>query len=522
MDNVGNMLKTAMALLLAVSCSSCGWFGGEIKDEEVAELEKDMRVDRRETMFTPALHEMGRLLQAYNVPKTPIQSKNIGNDTAEKDVPSDLYTMVAASIGKIGPQVIFIPFDAQYVISETTTGGTIKRMYPQVVITGGITGFDKEMFQKERETEVSGGWAGAQGGVKLKASGETGRLTVDFNMLDYRSQSAFPGVVTSNSILLTKDSFGWGVYAYYMGNGGSFDYSLKHKQGVHAALRNLVEYSVLELVGKYAKVPYWRCLQGANPDTDMIAMIKDQFQAEQKEPQMLKLKNLLFLHGFNGLNRNSPEFTGAEDSALKEAMRRQGTSDLAELYIKLWLDVPLESAARRVTIARRQELAEQRRLDEERQKAAAAEGAVAAKRQQEQQREHEAKVKLYNGYVTTGDQLYNAGKMEAAEAQYRAANGLFGGETYPRQMIAKIVAAKQQQEQQAEAFRQQLATADRLYAAAEKESFRYTAYKATLDAYRQALQMRPGDVRISERIARIKAVLNKYSPVTVKGNGEEW
>jgi hypothetical protein len=302
----GNCLAIAVCSIFIIQAMcSCSWITAGTDDEEVRDLEKDMRAEKRTTVFEESLIKLGLMLKGYGVPETPVQSKNIGNETAEKSVPTDLYVMVSTTISKIGKPLIFIPYDVQYVVGETTTGGNIQRIYPKVVVAGGITGFDQDMVEKEREMEAEGGWAGASGGGRLSAEGGLSRVTIDLSMLDYKTQVYFSGVVTSNSICLRKDKLGWGVFAYYMGNGASFDYSLRHKQGVHAALRTVVEFSMIELLGKMFEVPYWKCIDGAAPDARMMERIRDEFAYMPEDKQALKLKKLLFLHGCDVQKRRS-------------------------------------------------------------------------------------------------------------------------------------------------------------------------------------------------------------------------
>ena len=516
------MVTIVMAAAIVVFSASCGWMGGEIKDQEVTDLDHTMKAQKLVTVFEQALIDFGTLLQAYDVPKTVVQSKNIGNVTAEKNLPSDIYAMIASSINKIGPEIVFVPYDAQYVINESTTGGTITRLYPQWVLDGGITGFDKDMFEKEREVEASGGWAGAQGGGHINAGANYSRLSLDLSLMDYRTQSYFPGVQATNALMLEQNKLGWGVYGYYMGNGGSFDYDLKTKQGVHAALRTLVEYSIIEVLGKGVQVPYWRCIRGANPDTEMMKRLTTAFNEMPLEQQQLKLKKLLFLHGYNGIDRAIPTFAGGEEAALKEAMRRTGTSSLAELYLALWQSVPLETASRRVLVDRRN-LAQEERLQAE---AARKEADVRARQEAEQQaakaRETQQRIAGFNGHITAGDQYFRAGQYDRALEQFTAANRLFGGEEYPRKMIASINEIQTRQRQQEDLFRRQEAEADRLWTEAEASEFNYANYKKALQAYQAADQARPGTPRLQERIAAIKNKLSKYDTVNHKENGETW
>ncbi len=525
MKSIKNLLSAVWlplcgAGVLLLCCSSCGWFVGEIKDEEVTELHKDMRAQTRTTIFTPALQKLGKMLYAYDIPDTPVQSKNLGNKTAEKNLPTELYAMTASAINKVGHPLIFVPYDAQYVVSESTTGGTIKRLYPKIVLSGGITGFDKDMFSKERETEAAGGWAGAQAGAHVKASGNFARITFDLNAMDYETQSYLPQVVASNSIALKRDSLGWGVYGYYMGNGASFDYDLKRKQGIHAALRNLVEFTLIEVLGKCFKVPYWRTIHGAHPDLEMIERLEDEFRVMNKEQQALLIKKLLFLHGYNGLNRHSPLFHSHEDAALKAAMRHYQAHNINDLYIKLWLNVPLKKAAHRVTIERRQQAnqareAERRRLAEIKKAEAERRAAAAARK-----KAYQEKVIRYNSLITRGDRLYKSGDKQGALTVYIQATQLFGGERYPRTMQEKIRTELRRQQVTQARYQALLLRADRLYRAAEEDNFNYKRYKEVLSSYRAALALAPGNNYIISQIKKITAKLSRYN--TVFQDGGSW
>jgi hypothetical protein len=104
------IFQAALIAGSAFFLSSCSWFMGESSDQEVKELDERMSAAKRETAYDNALLEFGKLLTAYDVAPTPVQSKNIGNETADKALPSDVYTMVSTAVGKIGAEVVFIPY----------------------------------------------------------------------------------------------------------------------------------------------------------------------------------------------------------------------------------------------------------------------------------------------------------------------------------------------------------------------------------------------------------------------------
>ena len=126
------------ALALTPSCAVIDWFGAKVDDSEVTDLDKDITPAKaRITRYDKSLRTFGRILEAYNIQTVRVQSKIISNDTAVQSLPQDISKMLITGINKIGKEVIYIPFDPNYVISESTTGGNINRMLPQIVISGG-------------------------------------------------------------------------------------------------------------------------------------------------------------------------------------------------------------------------------------------------------------------------------------------------------------------------------------------------------------------------------------------------
>jgi curli biogenesis system outer membrane secretion channel CsgG len=349
------------------------WFGGKIKDDEVTDLEKDMGTPtQRTTVYDESLKKFGLLLEAYNISGTKVQSKVISNDTAEKTLPDDVSKIMATSLNKMGRSIVYIPYDPSYVINESTTGGNINRALPDVVVAGGITEFDKDLIEKGRDLKTEGqvqkgDWGSKynyDGGAGYKAGSNLSRMTLDLNLLDYKTQASISGIQVSNTINIRKTNLGWSVGAYFQGCGLSFDYALKKQQGIYSALRMLVELSVLEVLGKYFEIPYWRCLEGAKPDEAMCTRLLEEFNDLQEPNQGAYLKEYLFLHGYDNYDRSKGFFSETEKQSLDDVMKKLGATGKGDLFMKLWMTVPLEEARKRikdnkkVVELKRQEMAE--------------------------------------------------------------------------------------------------------------------------------------------------------------------
>ncbi|MFA6293857.1 MAG: hypothetical protein WC637_18860, partial [Victivallales bacterium] len=284
--------------------------------------------------------------------------------------PDDIRVMVETSINKIRRQITLIPYDPVYYTAEVTTGGQIVRTLPDIVIDGGLSEFDKDMIEKERElkaeAQVQKGDYGSKydqdGGAGYKAKSGVSRLGLDLHLLNYANQSAIAGKQASNTVNIRKTQVGWSVGYYFQGCGLAFEYSLKKQQGLHSAIRLLVEMSVMEILGKYYDVPYWRCIEGAKPDEPMCARLTEEFNDANDATQIVYLKEYLFLHGYDSFDRETNSFDQAETKSFNDIMAKMGATNKTDLFMKLWMTVPIEAAKKRVKEARR--LAEQQRIEQ--------------------------------------------------------------------------------------------------------------------------------------------------------------
>jgi RPA family protein len=419
------MLAAGISItLLLCSCALVDWFSGNVSDQEVKDMDKDLgKATQKQTAYDDSLKKFGLMLEAYNIPQIRVQSKLIKNETAEKDLPDSVSGMLSSAVNKIGPSVIYVPFDPNYVISETTTGGDIKRALPKIVIAGGITEFDKDLIEKKRELKSKasvgdnfGSNYDYDGGAGYKAGSGVSRMTLDLQLMEYQTQTYFPGVQTINSINLRKTELGWSVGFFFEGNGFSFDYSLNKKQGKYQALRLLVELSVLEVLGKYFDVPYWQCVEGAPPDTRQLARLKEEFDGLNQAQQYSYLKEYLFFHGVPGIDRSSGGVSDKELAIIKNKMQELGCQDYGSLFLKLWETVPLAESRKRI----RQHAKEQNETA------------------QKTQEDVSKKIAQYNSLIEQADALFNQGALAQSRELYRQAGLLFPDQPDPKSMMTRI------------------------------------------------------------------------------------
>ena len=136
--------------------------------------------------------------------------------------------------------------------------------YSTIQLYGALTEYDRIIRNTKRSTEGSFEVGGGTGETNLEATSNSvnnvARMTMDF-----RIASAHVGDVVNNSSSTNT------VQVYQKGNdlsfglsvdGNSIGYSTERSvvDARHKAIRLLVEWGIVEAIGRYAYVPYWKCL----------------------------------------------------------------------------------------------------------------------------------------------------------------------------------------------------------------------------------------------------------------------
>ena len=271
----------------------------------------------KRTTFDRALNNLGKMTEIYGK-RVMIQGKDIIDDTGTSkygfgEIPRDITEMTKSALNAIGGNVVYIPYSPVFFNNEVVTGySTFQHKYiPDVVLSGGITEFDRGLQTRERSTDfgvttkpfnVNESWVPgnnisldySQGGKESLA-----RITLDFNLLDFRTMSGIGRMQTVNSInvykALREKELGFTIFGPTFGLKGT----VKKVQGRHAAIRLLVQASVMQVVGKYLHVPYWKLLPGSAPDPVVTDKVRHDFIRLSSQGRIREVQSILFLKGFD-------------------------------------------------------------------------------------------------------------------------------------------------------------------------------------------------------------------------------
>lgn len=313
------------------------------------------------TELNESLRNLGRMAEIYGEETSVMLDKiadNTGTSTHTKaEIPYDVTEMTASALNTIGGSVTFVPYRPDVMSSLQSLGyqNFNNKTVPSIMITGGITEFDRGLENKEEKTDFGydSDSFGDKSPVGIEYSGGEkeglARITIDYNAINIETMSGISGTQTVNTINVHKGvkekELAFTLFGPTIGLKGE----VKKVEGRHAALRLLVQASMVQLVGKYLDLPYWRVIQGSDVDYTVENYINRGWQYQMNETDRVKkIQELLFLHGYEYIER-SGNFDGLTVKAVNNYIQKNKINMKPEvsfdLYKSLYYTVPLDEDA---------------------------------------------------------------------------------------------------------------------------------------------------------------------------------
>ena len=324
---------------------------------------KERKIVQKKSNYTASLDGFGRMTEIFASKKAKIQSKGITDDTGTSqatggEIPIDITEMIKSSINKIGGKIQYIDYDPSHMSNMRALGYSNfqNKIIPTLVISGGITEFDRslEVRGSGSDTGVEATVHGQAVGLDMGNSKKSAKsnITIDISLIDFQTWAMIPKMTTTNTVSVfsgtASSELGFSIAGASFGLNGN----VKKVQGRHAAVRILVELSVIEVVGRYLDLPYWRILPNGNVDKVVIRSISKKFLRAKEEDRIAMIQNVLYLHGYD------VEMSGKMDASTKAAIdkyKNKNSSSVAgyntlALFKELYVNVPLDGNFRSANV----------------------------------------------------------------------------------------------------------------------------------------------------------------------------
>lgn len=272
-------LKSLSVLLLAAALSGCAALDTEDLRDSAAFQERAgietrpvTRPMRAVSSFSEPLACMDRMLRDHNVAKTLITSKQIPDASGSANV--DAKQMVVTTLSKmsrVSSTFRYVDYEIDLLHQDTVqtlTGlllhsNQLRLQRPLLYVSGSLVYVDKSVLAARAGVGVSG----SRLDLGTSRNQQASVIGLEMNIGEFQTRTLIPGVDSANEIVVGASGRGGDLSARIGRYGLEMNLSKEAANGVGSAVRTLVELGLIELVGKWAQVPYWRCLsiEGSHP-----------------------------------------------------------------------------------------------------------------------------------------------------------------------------------------------------------------------------------------------------------------
>lgn len=314
LEGTKGMIRNAACGLLAGALLLAGCAAPE--DAPVISRPKTQPV-RNFTSFSPALTCMDNLFARFGVNGIIITSAGLPDATGEiRTGTKDMMISAVSAMSVRSGAFKFVDFDQTQVDVHSLqglVGFTDDFRVPNYYIRGAITQLDEGVISD------SGGASIASSAFSLGFNQDkvVSVVSLDMNIGDLITRQIQPGMSAHNSISVTRNTKVGDAGGTIQTYGVFFNLAINRAEGMHAAVRNLVELSTIEVLGKLAEVPYWRCLQIEQTNPAVEATARSWFNDMSEREQIVFVQRALASQGLY-----EAPITGVRDEATKGAIGR--------------------------------------------------------------------------------------------------------------------------------------------------------------------------------------------------------
>ena len=342
MGNLKTTLASLAATLALSGCMTAPPKAYTIQQPQTAPM-------RNLTSMDLALSCLDRQLRDHNVPHKRLTSPGIPSRAGDKLVLGSGLDMLKTSIGQLSLSNVYTFMD----LSAISTPGVINGeanyrpldvnaintwgrymgdhhlafSFPDRIITGSISQADNNVTSDQVSGGLdAGGTGNAQAGVGGSMNQGVTVVTVDMQILDIPSLEVVSGLTTKNSIAVVRSSTGADLSGHVSALGAHFNVNLDRTEGMHQAVRILIQLGTVELLGRLAGVPYEQCLTGETVQANAVGKAQEAFDDMETDVRTRFVQQQLSMLADSGKPGHPPYYTGplngVEDSITRNAIAR--------------------------------------------------------------------------------------------------------------------------------------------------------------------------------------------------------
>jgi Domain of unknown function (DUF4384)/Putative peptidoglycan binding domain len=280
-----------------------------------------VRPTRALTSFSESLSCMDRMLRESQIPTTLITSKQIPDFSTK--VPAAAKDMIVTSLSqmsRLSHAFRYVDYEVdisrQDTVQNLTTillnNNQMQLQRPALYVSGAIAYVDQGVISNRFDA----GTSAARLDTGYSQSRNATVLGLELHLGDFRTRTLIPGLDSANEVIIGGAGQGLDLAGRIGDYGVKFNVGRDYALGTGGALRTLIDLAMIEMVGKWARVPYWQCLTLEQTHPDFQRQMLDWYQDGSALVHNKLVQRSLMSQGYLGANgtelaENSPEFVAA-------------------------------------------------------------------------------------------------------------------------------------------------------------------------------------------------------------------
>ena len=277
------LLLMVVVLLLA----GCATPRDPRKDQEFQSLASItdrpvVRPTRSISSFSDSLMCMDHMLRDAQLPTTLITSKQIPDYSTRVTVATkDMIITALSQMSRLSNAFRFVDYEVDIARQDTVQNLTtillnnnqMQLQRPALYLSGAISFVDQNVINNRFDTGLSG----PRIDLGYSQSRNATIIGLEMHLGDFRTRTLIPGLDSANEVIIGNGGQGIDLAGRIGTYGVQFNVGRDYTQGSGGAVRTLVDLATIELIGKWARVPYWQCLTLEQNHPDFQRQLRDWF-----------------------------------------------------------------------------------------------------------------------------------------------------------------------------------------------------------------------------------------------------
>mgnify|MGYP000163740033 CR=1 FL=1 len=302
------LAKKTMLCILAMSLTACSTPSDIRKDAAFqsygnAADRPTVRPVRSMSSFSDSLQCMDRLLRDAQIPTTLITSKQIPDFSTRAPVAAkEMVVTALLQMSRLSNAFRYVDYEVDLVRQDTVQNLTnillnnnqIQLQRPSLYLSGAVSFVDQNVLNNRMQVGTSASRLDTGYSKNLNAT----VIGLELHLGDFRTRTLIPGMDSANEVVIGNGGQGLDLAGRISEYGWQFNVGKDYAQGSGAAIRTLVELAVIELTGKWARVPYWQCLTMEQTHPNFQRQLRDWYDEGTLGVHQALVKRSLIAKGY--------------------------------------------------------------------------------------------------------------------------------------------------------------------------------------------------------------------------------